>query len=76
MLEALREVVTRLEGAEGACASGQAAVDPTTEACAERFPAASKATTPNVYDVPQAKPVWLDEVELTVATFVPARYTS
>ena len=43
-------------GAVGACVSGQGAVAATTVAAAERFRAASAASTPNVYVVPQVRP--------------------
>jgi hypothetical protein len=49
----------RLAGADGASVSGggQALVDPFTDAFPERFPAASKASTASVYDVPQERPL-------------------
>ena len=48
----------------------QAAVEALACACGELFPAASRATTANVYVVPHARPVWLDDVRSTVAIFV------
>ena len=36
--------------------AGHEAVETLKDVVAEEFPAASRATTPNVYDVPQARP--------------------
>ena len=51
-------VTKMLPGAVGACVSGgQAAVDAVTLVFAERLPASSNASTANVYEVAQARPV-------------------
>ena len=48
MLVAVRELATTPDGAEGACVSGQASVEPITEARLDALPSASKASTSNV----------------------------
>ena len=53
MLVAVRELATTSAGAVGACVSGQASVEPITDAFGDALPAASKASTSNVYAVPQ-----------------------
>src|SRR5262245_15938451 len=54
----------------------QAAVVVPRDAREERLPAASYASTPNVYEVPQLRPVWLALGDATEATFIPSRKTS
>jgi hypothetical protein len=54
----------------------QAAVVVFTCALEEWFPAASRASTPNQYDVPQARPLCADDVDVTDAISVPLRNTS
>ena len=54
----------------------QADVEAFSCACGEELPAASRATTANAYDVPHARPVWLEEVDVAVAILVVLRYTS
>ena len=56
MLVAVREETLTFAGAVGACASGQASVDPITDERAEELPASSKALTSKVCAVPQASP--------------------
>ena len=62
--------------AELSLPGGQAALALFNAAGCDRFPDASSATTSNVYAVPHESPDWADEVEATVAVFVPVRYTS
>ncbi len=54
---------------------GQGAVDPLTSVRADRFPAASKASTANVYVVAQAKPEIVKSVEAVEPTLTPFSYT-
>ena len=56
MLVAVRELATTPVGAEGACVSGQASVEPITDARWDALPSASKASTANVYALPQLRP--------------------
>ena len=56
------------DGTDGGCVSpvGHAAVVAVTDACGDRFPAASKASTPRAYDVPHVSPenvALVDDVE-------------
>ena len=54
------------DGTDGAWVSGHAAVVAVTDACGDRFPAASKASTPRAYDVPHVSPenvAFVDDVE-------------
>jgi hypothetical protein len=44
--------------------------------CAERLPAASNATTPSVYEVPQLSPETLKLVDVVVPTLDPLTDTS
>ena len=53
-------------GAVGAVVSGHADVGAASVLRVERFPAASYASTPRVYVVPQASPVNVEEVLVTV----------
>ena len=69
-------VVSAGGGGGGGGGAEHAAVATFSCACCEEFPAASKATTAKVYDVPHVRPVWLEEVEVTEAIFVPLPYTS
>ena len=59
-------------GGGGDCA-GQADVEASSLASCDSFPAASRATIANAYEVPHVRPAWLDEVEATVAIRVPLR---
>ena len=65
---------------DGVCGGGgavaQAAVDVTSCAAEERLPAASYATTANVYDVPHASPELSEDGVVADATFVPLLSTS
>jgi hypothetical protein len=54
----------------------QAAVDPVTRIGAETFPAASNASTANVYVVAQARPKIVKLVELVEPARTPFAYTS
>ena len=56
MLVAVRELATTPAGAEGACVSGQASVEPITDARLDVLPASSKASTSNVKALPQLRP--------------------
>ena len=63
-------------GAVGACVSGaggQVAVAAVTLAFVERLPAMSTASTPNEYDVPQARPVNVVDVEVVEPVELPSR---
>jgi hypothetical protein len=70
---AVAEPATSPDGADGATVSGHALVEAEIELRGDRFPAASNASTPNVYVVPQAKPLNTDDNEVVVATAVPFR---
>ncbi len=72
MLVAVTAPTVNPDGLEGGCESTQAGVAATTEACDDRLPAASTASTPSVYDVPQASPenvVLVDPVEPALEPF-------
>ncbi len=72
-------VVSPEDAGGGGGGSGEAEhslVDAVSWPFADEFPAASRATTPNAYAVPQARPVWAVVVVVTVATFELLRYTS
>jgi hypothetical protein len=65
-VDAVDAVTDRPVGADGGCVSAVVVVDApdpqpavlaVVNACAERFPAASTASRPTVYVVPQLKPV-------------------
>jgi hypothetical protein len=60
------------EGADGAeeSTTGQAAVDALTCTRAERFPAASNASTDNVYPVPHVSPATVDDWLVVVVSNV------
>ncbi len=58
---------------EGGGIDGQLEVVGLTRVRAERLPAKSTASTPNQYDVPQARPPWVDDVDVTDDIFVPFR---
>ena len=60
-------------GALGALVSGHALVEAEIELRGDRFPAASNASTPNVYVVPHANPLNTDDNDDVVATAVPFR---
>jgi len=64
-----------LPGTVGACVSpeAQADVDTDTDAFADRFPAASKASTANEYPVPQESPDAVKDVVVVVPTEVVSR---
>jgi hypothetical protein len=70
---AVTPLTTNPEGADGATMSGHALVEAEIELRGERFPAASNASTPNVYVVPHAKPLKTDDNDDVVATAVPFR---
>jgi hypothetical protein len=74
MLVAVREVATTFAGEVGACVSGQADVAPVTDALPDRLPAASYASTWNVYDVPQERLPIVALVCVVVAPAAPFRY--
>ena len=74
MLVAVREVAVTFAGAVGACASGQADVEPVNDAFADRFPAASYASTSNGYAVPQLNPETAAFVCVVVDPATPLRY--
>ncbi len=80
MLDAVEPTIPRPPGWEGAVRSegwvGHELVGTVTCACCEALPAASRAVTPNTYDVPHERPVRAALVAPTVATFVVLRYTS
>ncbi len=75
MLVAVTAPTVNPDGAEGGCESTQAEVVATTEAFAERLPAASTASTPSVYDVPQASPEKLALVDPVEPALEPFRYS-
>jgi hypothetical protein len=59
-------LTTNPDGADGATVSGHALVDAEIELRGDRFPAASNASTPNVYVVPHAKPLNVYEVAVVL----------
>jgi hypothetical protein len=61
------------EGAVGAEVSGHGSVETVIEAGVEAFPAASKASTPIVWLVPQTRPVAVNTVEVVVPALAPSR---
>ena len=61
-------------GAVGAVVSVQAEVAAESVARVERFPAASNASTPNVYVVPHASPLKVYEVEVVFGWAVEPLY--
>ena len=75
MLDALTAPTVNPDGADGGCESTQAEVVATTEAFAERLPSASTASTPSVYDVPQASPEKLALVDPVEPALEPFRYS-
>ena len=66
-------LTTKPDGADGATVSGHALVEAEIELRGDRFPAASNASTPNVYVVPHANPLNTDDNDDVVATAVPFR---
>jgi hypothetical protein len=66
MLVAVRELALTFVGTEGVCVSAQADVEPTIVDFGDRLPAASYASTSNVYAVPHVKP----ETEVLVCVIV------
>ena len=73
MLVAVREVAVRFVGADGACVSAQADVEPVIVALVERLPAASYASTSKVYDVPHVRPETVELVWVVVESAAPLR---
>jgi hypothetical protein len=71
--DAVAPLTTNPDGADGATVSGHELVDAEIELRGDRFPAASNASTPNVYVVPHARPVNTDDNVVVVATTVPFR---
>jgi len=69
------EVIFRFEGVLGGCVSEQAAVVALTAARVEWLPAASKASTENVYVVPQARPEAVYDVAVVVPRVAVSRNT-
>jgi hypothetical protein len=59
-------LTTNPDGAEGATVSGHTLVEAEIEPRGDRFPAASNASTPNVYVVPHARPVKVYEVDVVL----------
>ena len=57
-------ITTSPDGADGATASGHALVEAEIELRGDRFPAASNASTPNVYVVPHANPANVYDVDV------------
>jgi hypothetical protein len=67
--------VTSEPGTDGADVSAaHALVDALTETCADRFAAASKASTASVYEVPHVNPVNVYDVPAGLPASVPFRY--
>ena len=65
----------RLEGLVGACVSGHAEVLNETDGREDTLPAASRASTANVYELPHAKPETAYDVEVVCPNCDPSRYT-
>jgi hypothetical protein len=65
----------RLDGADGALVSGHGAVEAVRVERVDTFPAASNACTPSVWLVPQARPVKVNDVAVTVPALTPSRKT-
>ena len=63
---AVTPLTTNPEGAEGATVSGHALVEAEIELRGDLFPAASNASTPNVYVVPHANPLKVYEVAVVL----------
>jgi hypothetical protein len=68
-------VLARPVGAVGAVVSGQAAAAAVRFEVADTLPAASNARTPNVWLVPQARPVNVNDVVVVVPALTPSRKT-
>jgi hypothetical protein len=60
-------VETESDASDGGGAAAHAAVGAATVALCERFPAASTASTANVYVVPHARPVAVNDVVAVAA---------
>ena len=74
VVEPVERKLPGVVGASPSGAGGHAFVEAFSDACPERLPAASAASTASAYVVPHARPVKVYVVPVGVAIGAPSRY--